>query len=131
MSDERPLICMKTKSEKSRAFHGSKVLVLAGTFALAASMSSAQIPRPAAPTTSVPCSPSPLPRLPDAAAGSAAQDSAQSKENLSDRLARADGVICPPADVDPEMKAPTPDAGKTPVIPPPGSPGGDPNIRPK
>src|ERR1700682_6009506 len=37
----------------------------------------------------------------------------------------------PPAGVDPEMHAPAPDVGNTPVIPPPGSPGGDPTIRPK
>jgi hypothetical protein len=29
------------------------------------------------------------------------------------------------------MHAPTPDTGNTPVIPPPGSPGGNPNVRPK
>ena len=51
-------------------------------------------------------------------------------ENLSDKLARTDGVICPP-NVDPQIKLPTPEAGKTPVIPPPGSPGGDPTVRPK
>ena len=52
-------------------------------------------------------------------------------EPLSDKLARTDGVICPP-NVDPEMKAPTPPSGnKMPVIPPPGSPGGDPSIQPK
>ena len=51
-------------------------------------------------------------------------------ENLSDRLARSDGVFCPP-NVDPEMSAPPPGGGKTPVIPPPGSPGGDPNVQPK
>jgi hypothetical protein len=50
---------------------------------------------------------------------------------LSDRLAKSGGVLCPPAGVDPEMRAPTPDAGNMPVIPPPGSPGGDPNVRPK
>jgi hypothetical protein len=50
---------------------------------------------------------------------------------LSDRLARSDGVLCPPPGIDAEMHAPTPDAGKTPVIPPPGSPGGDPSVRPK
>jgi hypothetical protein len=50
--------------------------------------------------------------------------------SASEKLSRSEGVICPP-DVDPEIKAPTPDAGKTPVIPPPGSPGGDPNVRPK
>jgi hypothetical protein len=52
-------------------------------------------------------------------------------EPLGDKLARSDGVLCPPAGVDPEIRAPTPDTGNTPVIPPPGSPGGDPNIRPK
>jgi hypothetical protein len=51
-------------------------------------------------------------------------------ENLSDKLARTDGVICPPS-TGPDMRAPTPEAGKTPVIPPPGSPGGDQTIRPK
>lgn len=55
----------------------------------------------------------------------------QRAEPLGDKLARADGVLCPPAGVDPDMHAPTPDAGKMPVIPPPGSPGGDPTIRPK
>jgi hypothetical protein len=52
-------------------------------------------------------------------------------EDLSEKLARSDGVICPPANVDPEIKLPTPEAGRTPVIPPPGSPGGDPTVRPK
>ena len=52
-------------------------------------------------------------------------------KSLSDRLARSDGVICPPAHVDPEIKQPTPPGGAMPVIPPPGSPGGDPSVRPK
>ena len=52
-------------------------------------------------------------------------------DNLSNRLAQSDGVICPPPAVDPEMRLPTPETGNTPVIPPPGSPGGDPSIRPK
>jgi hypothetical protein len=51
-------------------------------------------------------------------------------ENLSDRLARSDGVLCPP-NVDPEIRVPPPGGGKMPVIPPPGSPGGDPSVRPK
>jgi hypothetical protein len=55
----------------------------------------------------------------------------QAGEPLADRLAKSNGVLCPPADVDPEIHAPTPDAGNTPVIPPPGSPGGNPTIRPK
>ena len=55
----------------------------------------------------------------------------QRAEPLSDKLARADGVLCPPPGIDPEIRAPTPEAGNTPVIPPPGSPGGDPSVRPK
>jgi hypothetical protein len=55
----------------------------------------------------------------------------QGNEPLGDKLAKSDGVLCPPAGVDPEMRAPTPDTGNTPVIPPPGSPGGDPTVRPK
>jgi hypothetical protein len=50
---------------------------------------------------------------------------------LADKLAKSDGVLCPPSGVDPEMRAPAPDVGKMPVIPPPGSPGGDPTVRPK
>lgn len=49
---------------------------------------------------------------------------------LSEQLAKSDGVICPPAAIDPAIKAPTPETGSaTPVIPPPGS--NDPTIRPK
>lgn len=55
----------------------------------------------------------------------------QANEPLGDRLAKSDGVLCPPPGVDPEMHAPTPNTGTMPVIPPPGGPGGDPNVRPK
>ena len=50
-------------------------------------------------------------------------------QTLSEKLGQTNGVICPP-DIDKGMKAPTPDAGKTPVIPPPGSPGGNRSNRP-
>jgi hypothetical protein len=55
----------------------------------------------------------------------------QSNEPLGDKLAKSEGVLCPPPGIDPEIRAPTPDLGNTPVIPPPGSPGGNPNVRPK
>lgn len=55
----------------------------------------------------------------------------QANEPLGDKLAKSDGTLCPPSNVDPEMRAPTPDSGNTPVIPPPGSPGGDQSLRPK
>jgi hypothetical protein len=51
-------------------------------------------------------------------------------KTLSDRLDQGGGVICPP-DVDPGIKTPAPETGKMPVIPPPGSPGGDPRVQPK
>lgn len=64
-----------------------------------------------------------------AEAGSHRQDG---KDDLSEKLARSGGVICPPEHVDPEMKQPTPPSGGAmPVIPPPGSPGGDPSVQPK
>ena len=53
------------------------------------------------------------------------------KGNLSDKLARSGGVICPPDHLDSEIKQPTPPGGNMPVIPPPGSPGGDPSVQPK
>jgi hypothetical protein len=53
------------------------------------------------------------------------------KENLSDKLARSGGVICPLEHVDPKIKQPTPPGGNMPVIPPPGSPGGDRSVQPK
>jgi len=55
----------------------------------------------------------------------------QSSETLGDKLAKSDGILCPPAGVDPEIRAPTPEGGRMPVIPPPGSPGGDQSIQPK
>ena len=47
-----------------------------------------------------------------------------------DKLARTDGVICPP-NLDPEIRTPAPDAGTMRVIPPPGTPGGKSDVRPK
>lgn len=51
--------------------------------------------------------------------------------DLSERLAQSGGVICPPSQLDPEIHAPTPPGGRMPVIPPPGSPGGDRSLQPK
>jgi hypothetical protein len=53
-----------------------------------------------------------------------------SSKTLSDKLDQGGGVICPP-NVDPKMKAPAPETGTMPVIPPPGSPGGEQNVQPK
>lgn len=58
-------------------------------------------------------------------------DATPGDKTLTDKLAQSNGVICPPSYVDPEIKAPTPDAGRMRVIPPPGTPGGDQKVEPK
>lgn len=52
---------------------------------------------------------------------------------LSDKLEQSDGVIRPPETATPDMRAPAPvpNPGTTPVIPPPGSPGGNQQVDPK
>jgi hypothetical protein len=50
---------------------------------------------------------------------------------LSDKLAQSKGVICPPAGIDRDMQVTPPSGGHLKVIPPPGTPGGDPNVQPK
>jgi hypothetical protein len=54
-------------------------------------------------------------------------------ETLSDKLNASGGVIKPPRDVDPgiSITAPVPEPNSTPVIPPPGTPGGPPGPEPK
>jgi glucose/arabinose dehydrogenase len=55
-----------------------------------------------------------------------------SQEPLGQKLDRTGGVLHPPPGVDPRLTIPPPRAeGKMPVIPPPGTPGGDPGPRPK
>jgi hypothetical protein len=50
---------------------------------------------------------------------------------LSDKLAQSKGVICPPAGVDREMQVTPPNGGRLKVVPPPGTPGGDPDVQPR
>lgn len=56
----------------------------------------------------------------------------QSADTLSDRLSRQQGTLHPPS-VDPGISAPLPSNGQgaMPVIPPPGSPGGNQAVVPK
>ena len=77
------------------------------------------------------CAPSERQRTVPTQPGQTAPPAAAPRENLSDRLARNEGVICPPPGIDPDIHEPPPGGGRTPVIPPPGSPGGDPATRPK
>jgi hypothetical protein len=53
--------------------------------------------------------------------------SAAAQDNLTDKLARTDGVICPPTGLDPNIRAPAPRTGSDmPVIEPPASRDGTP-----
>ncbi len=55
----------------------------------------------------------------------------RSNETLSERLAETGGVIRPREDVAPNIAISPPDPGTTRVIPPPGTPGGNPSIQPR
>ena len=54
----------------------------------------------------------------------------QQNQTLSDRLDRSNGVIRPPAHVDPEIHESPPPTGDKMVVPAPGA-GGDPTVKPK
>lgn len=59
--------------------------------------------------------------------------SGSSGGSLSHQLDRSGGVIHPPTNVDPGLTQPAPQVGahSMPVIPPPGTPGGNPDVKPK
>jgi hypothetical protein len=61
-----------------------------------------------------------------------AQPGQQRGQSLSERLDQSGGVIHPPSDVDSGIHVAPPATGdKMPIVPAPGSPGGDPTVKPK
>jgi|SRR5580704_2136060 hypothetical protein len=62
--------------------------------------------------------------------GNNLSDGGAANQDLSQKLEQGNGVLCPPPTGDPSVQRP-PNVGTTPVIPPPGSPGGDRSIQPK
>ena len=55
-----------------------------------------------------------------------------SDKPLTEKLADSGGVLCPPPAIDSEIRVPAPSTGSNmPVVPPPGSPGANPNVQPK
>jgi hypothetical protein len=115
-----------------------KPVLLVGVLMMAAQGAAAQAPptatTPPQPTATTEAAANCAPTTPVPPRGTIVPEgttTGQAREPLGDKLAKSDGVLCPPQGVDPEMRAPTPDAGNTPVIPPPGSPGGNPDVRPK
>jgi hypothetical protein len=79
----------------------------------------------------VPSPPPPPSAVPESDAGKSG--TSEPPGSLSDKLSNSGGVIRPPAGIDPEMKQHTPPTGpqSMPVIPPPGTPGGDTTVKPK
>jgi hypothetical protein len=113
---------------------GVRLSVSVGLLLAAAAASSTAAP-PSDPKACEPGSTSRLEQPPTKAPGTAdpsvtTGSGPNQNPTLSDRLARSDGVLCPP-NVDPDIRVPPPGGGKMPVIPPPGSPGGDPGVQPK
>lgn len=92
---------------------------------------SAQVPpapkQPAPPEVMEPPSESPAPPSDPSTGGE------KPKEPLTKDLHEGEGVLEPPRGIDPEIEKPPPEdfQGKTPIIPPPGEPGGSQDVQPK
>jgi hypothetical protein len=102
----------------------STLLVATGSAALA----QAPVPQQQAPNM-----PAPKETIPEKIAPNEPSTTGATGGTLSEKLEASDGVIKPPTNMDPEMAvpAPVPNPGTTPVIPPPGSPGGNTTVDPK
>lgn len=103
---------------------------VAVVFALAAAAAWAMVAYSIAATTELP-SETPSQQIVPEAKGPGASGS--SSGPLSDKLDRSHGVIHPPFGVDPNLPQPPPATGpgSMPVIPPPGTPGGESGVNPK
>jgi hypothetical protein len=92
----------------------------------------AQSERPATPPSALPLDRRDCPPGVGSAAPPAPRPSETTgSRSLSEQLSESKGVICPPAGIDPGISVPPIGGGRTPVIPPPGTPGGDQSIVPK
>jgi hypothetical protein len=93
---------------------------------MAAAPALAQNPQPTSPENPT------VPVAPSSSASPPPEKIAPSDDNLSGRLSQQKGTITPP-NVDPGMmvKPPRDDSSTMPVIPPPGSPGGNRSVVPK
>jgi hypothetical protein len=103
------------------------VAISASLLLLGTGVAAAQTP-PAQPNPAGPNSGAQAPCTPGAGSGGTVGSGGS---NLSDELANSNGVICPPANVDPDMQKAAPGGGRMKVIPPSGGPGGDQSTIPK
>jgi hypothetical protein len=102
---------------------------VAAVLMLAMPTALAQSERPAAPPSVSP--PARSECSPDVGRTTPRSPETTGSRSLSEQLSESKGVICPPAGVDPGISVPPVGGGRMPVIPPPGTPGGDPNVVPK
>jgi hypothetical protein len=112
--------------QKARRIQAATVSALCIAFAVSAA-SAQSPPTPALPPGANPPSES---TTPPSVPGS---DATTPDKPLSNELKQNEGVLEPPKSLDNEIvrKAPVPEPNTTPVIPPPGEPGGDPKVQPK
>src|SRR5215475_12823706 len=97
------------------------------------SLAAAQNPQPAAPHEEHPTvAPPNAPNPPPEQIAPADRGTVTGNTTLSDKLSQQQGTLKPPT-VDPGIQAPVPapTRGTMPVIPPPGTPGGDQRVVPK
>jgi hypothetical protein len=93
----------------------------------------AQNPQPAPPQeTHPPLAPPNAPQPPPEQIAPAGRTPTTGKTTLSDKLSQQQGTL-KPSRVDPDIQVPPPShtQGTMPVIPPPGTPGGDQKVVPK
>ncbi|HUN41268.1 MAG TPA: hypothetical protein VMU81_13340 [Acetobacteraceae bacterium] len=113
----------------------SLAILLSLGVALTAVPAWAQNPQPAPPgVTTPPTAPPSAPSPPPEKIAPPSRDmlGGDNHNTFSDKLARREGTLQPPHAVDPGMvKQPPHGQGTMPVIPPPGSAGGDQHIVPK
>jgi hypothetical protein len=104
---------------------------LLAALVVTASPALAQTPPGANPPGASPANPT-VPVAPPSAPAAPAEKIVPPEGSPSNRLSQQGGVISPP-NVDPGMTVNPPKNGSTttPVIPPPGSPGGNPSVIPK
>jgi hypothetical protein len=108
-----------------------RALGLAAALGLGGSQALAQVAgQPAAPNM-----PAPNTTIPEKVDPPLARDpgATGSTNTLSERLENSEGVIRPPSTAAPDMRVapPVPNPGTTPVITPPGEPGGSQAIQPR
>lgn len=113
-----------------------KNILIALMLGLAVAPASAQSPQPGIPgAPPPPLTPRGQPVAPPEQIAPPADNGASGSTTggtLSDRLSRDRGTLTPPAHVDPDMTVQPPArSGAMPVIPPPGSPGGNQSVVPK